>query len=177
MIIAIFAVDDIGGMGFRGRLSWPSNKDDMSWFKKTTQDQIVVMGKRTWESPDMPKPLPGRFNVVVTNNFFDRDDIEQVRGDVCEALKALKTNNPSKKVFVIGGVDLLLQSKPVIDKIFLTRIKGEYIHDTFIDVESFLEGMKLENTINLGSCIVEEYSNETISQSTRTHSRKRKTEN
>lgn len=176
MIAALFAVDDIGGMGFKGRLSWPHNRDDMTWFKNQTQNEIVVMGKRTWDGPDMPKPLPGRFNVIFTNNFFDSEEVEQVKGDVCEALKSLKQNHKKKKIFVIGGPNLLLQSKPVLEKVYVTRIKGEFIHDTFIDVNSFLEGMTLINTVNLGSCIVEEYKNETIPSSTRAHSTKRKTE-
>lgn len=175
MIAALFAVDDVGGMGFKGCLSWPHNREDMTWFKTMTQDQIVVMGRRTWDSPDMPKPLPGRFNVVFTNNFFDRDDVEQVKGDVVEALKSLKNNNRRKKIFVIGGADLLRQSKPMLDRIYLTRIKGEYLHDTYINLEEFTQGMKLTNTANLGTCIVEEYVNETISSSTRTHTRTRKT--
>ena len=173
MITALFAVDDVGGMGFKGQLSWPHNKDDMTWFKTQTQNQIVVMGRRTWDSPDMPKPLPGRLNVVF---FFDADDVEQVRGDVCEALRALKRHQKKKKIFVIGGPNLLLQSKPVLEKVFVTRIKGEFINDTYINIDEFLEGMTLVNTINLGSCIVEEYTNETISSSTRTHTSTRKKE-
>ncbi len=176
MIAALFAVDDVGGMGFKGQLSWPHNKDDMTWFKTQTQNEIVVMGRRTWDSPDMPKPLPGRFNVIFTNNFFDSDTVEQVKGDVCEALKALTAHHKKKKIYVIGGPDLLLQSKPVLDRVYVTRIKGEFIHDTYINVDEFLQGMKLVNTVNLGSCTVEEYHNETIPSSTRAHSTKRKTE-
>jgi dihydrofolate reductase len=176
MITALFAVDDVGGMGFKGQLSWPHNKEDMQWFKTQTQNEIVVMGRKTWNSPDMPKPLPGRFNVVFTNNFFDSDEVEQVKGDVCEALKSLQRHHKSKKIFVIGGPNLLLQSKPILEKVFVTRIKGEFIHDTYIDIDTFLEGMTLVNTVNLGSCIIEEYKNETVPPSTRTNTRKRKTE-
>lgn len=174
MIAAVFAVDNIGGMGWKGTMPWPHNKDDMKWFKTITQSHIVVMGKRSWHSPDMPKPLPGRHNVVFTNNFFDQDDIEQIRGDVCEALKSLQQHNKKKNVFVIGGPNLLLQSKPVLDRVYITRIPGEYLNDTKLDVNDFLSGMTLHQTVNLGSCIVEEYHNETIPRSTTTRTRKRK---
>lgn len=174
MIAALFAIDQAGGMGWKGSMPWPNNPDDMKWFKATTQNQIVVMGKRSWESPDMPKPLPGRHNVVFTNNFFEQDDIEQIRGDVCEALKSIKQHNKRKNVFVIGGPNLLLQSKPVLDRVYVTRIQGEYLNDTHIDIADFLEGMTLKQTVNLGSCFVEEYHNESIPTSTKTHSRKRK---
>ena len=177
MIAAVFAVDNIGGMGWKGTLPWPHNKDDMKWFKTITQGQIVVMGKRSWDSPDMPKPLPGRLNVVFTNNFFDCNEVEQIRGDVCEALLSVQKHNKKKNVFVIGGPNLLLQSKPVLERVYVTKIPGEYLNDTSIDVTSFLDGMKLFQTVNLGSCVVEEYHNETIQPSTKTSTRSRNRQN
>lgn len=174
MIIGVFAVDDVGGMGYQGRLPWPNNTDDMRWFKNLTQGQIVVMGKNTWNSPDMPSPLPGRLNVLFTNNFIDQDDIEQIRGDVCEALRAIKQSNKEKNIFVIGGINLILQAKTVLEKVFITRIPGEYLSDTFVDLNHFTEGMRLHQKMNLGSCIVEEYRNETVSSSTKPHTRARR---
>lgn len=174
MIAGMFAVDSAGGMGWKGSMPWPNNPDDMKWFKATTQNQIVVMGKRTWESPDMPSPLPGRLNVVFTNNFFEQDDVEQIRGDVCEALKSLKQHNKKKNIFVIGGPNLLEQSRPVLERVYVTRIPGEYLNDTHLNINQFLDGMVLKQTVNLGSCTVEEYHNETISRSTKTHSVQRK---
>ena len=177
MIIALFAVDDAGGMGVNNHMPWPHNKDDMQWFKKTTQNQIVVMGKKTWESHDMPKPLPGRTNVLFTNNFIDRDDIEQIRGDVCEALRCIQKSNKKANIFVIGGPNLLLQAKPVIEKMYITKIPGEYFSDTKIDLNEFTNGFKLVDKTNLGSCNVEEYRDETIQTSVRTRTRKRNEQN
>ena len=157
MITALFAVDQTGGMGLNGSMPWPSNKDDMRWFKDLTTGQVVVMGKRSWESPDMPHPLPKRQNVVFTNDFFEQPEIDQVRGDVLEFLNAAPLLYENKEIFIIGGANLLMQSKPAIDRIFLTRIHGEYPCDVKIDVEEFLSGFELVNTIDLGSCKVEEY--------------------
>lgn len=157
MITALFAVDNKGGMGVNGNMPWPSNKDDMKWFKTTTEGHVVVMGKRSWHSPDMPKPLPKRHNIIVTNEFIERNDIEQIRGDVAEGLKYVEEQYADKTIFVIGGANLLKQAKPVIKKAFITRIPGEYICDTVLDMTEFLEGFTLVNTIDLGSCTVEEY--------------------
>lgn len=176
MIAALFAVDSAGGMGWQGSMPWPNNPDDMKWFKTTTQNQIVVMGKKTWDSPDMPSPLPGRINVLFTQNFIDREDIEQIRGDVCEALNSIKQSNKRKNVFVIGGPNILAQSRPVLERVYITRIPGEYLSDTKIDIAAFLTGMKLYQTVNLGTCIVEEYHNESIPSSTKPRPKKRKTE-
>lgn len=157
MIAALFAVDEKGGMGNDGNMPWPTNKEDMVWFKNTTQGQIVVMGRKSWESPDMPKPLPGRTNVVITNNFLDREDIIQATGDVCESLDYLNNKNPTKDIFVIGGANILEQAKSVIERAYITRIPGEYICDTVIDLDKFLQGFKLASVKDLGSCKVEEY--------------------
>lgn len=167
MIIGLFAIDDGNGIGIDGRLPWPHNKDDMKWFKSTTEQQIVVMGKNTWNSCDMPKPLPGRLNILVTNKFIENPHIEQFRGDIPEALTLIKDSNPDKNIFVIGGVNVLLQARPVLEKLYITRIPGEYQSDVKLDLASFLENFNLINTINLNSCNVEEYQNETISRSTR----------
>ena len=67
MIKSIIATDLQGGMGRNGSLPWPHDKEDMQWFKAATTGHVVVMGSNTWSDPGMPKPLPNRHCVVVTN--------------------------------------------------------------------------------------------------------------
>lgn len=157
MISAIFAIDDKGGMGKGGVIPWPYNKDDMMWFKEITQKQVVVMGRKSWESPDMIKPLPNRHNVVFTNHFFEQDDIDQIRGEVCDGLIAVEQKYPNKNVFVIGGADLLVKAKPVIESVYVTRIAGDFDCDTRIDIDEFLKGFKLTSEYDLGTCVVKKY--------------------
>jgi dihydrofolate reductase len=157
MIGAVFAVDEKGGIGRNGTIPWPYNKEDMQWFKHVTTDSIVVMGKRSWDSPDMIKPLPNRVNCVVTNNFLDRQDIVQFKGDVCDGITQLLNTVPGKHIFVIGGADILKQAKPVLECIYVTKIPGEYMCDTHIDLPDFLSDFKLTNTQDLGTCSVELY--------------------
>jgi dihydrofolate reductase len=66
MINALFAVDQYGGMGFNGTLPWPHNSVDLANFKQLTDTHIVVMGRKTWDDPKMPKPLVGRTVYVAT---------------------------------------------------------------------------------------------------------------
>lgn len=157
MITALFAVDDNGAMGYKGSMPWPRNKQDMMWFKKTTENHTVVMGKNTWDSSDMPIPLPNRTNVLISNNFVDREDIIQLRGDLCSGLLHLQEDHEIEQIFVIGGPNILLQAIPVIDKVFITRIPGEFIHDTSIDLDIFLKDFVLENITELTTCNIEEY--------------------
>ena len=67
-----------------------------------------------------------------------------------------------------------MQSRPVLERVYLTRISGGYLNDTSIDIVDFLDGMVLHQTVNLGSCIVEEYHNEAISSSVKAYTNKRK---
>lgn len=164
MINALFAVDEAGGMGYDGNMPWPMNKEDMIWFKETTQGQVVVMGKKSWLSADMPKPLPKRHNVVFTTNFLAREDIVQMKGSVCDGLKYVEKQFPELEVFVIGGANVLMQAKPVLEKLYITRIPGKYECDTKLDMKIFLQGFELASTIDLGTCKVEAY--ETIQTST-----------
>lgn len=157
MIIALFAVDENGGMGNQGNIPWPAVKEDLEWFRETTEEQIVVMGKKSWHSPDMPKPLPNRHNVVFTNHFMDVDDIDQLSGDVCEGIAYVEEMYPENDIFVIGGADLLMQAKPIIDKAFITKIPGEYMCDTVIDLKNFLDEFVLTNSLDLETCVVEMY--------------------
>jgi dihydrofolate reductase len=157
MIIALFAVDENSGMGNQGNIPWPTVKEDMEWFRETTEDQVVVMGKKSWHSPDMPKPLPNRRNVVITNNFMDDDDIVQLSGDVCTALEHIEGMYPDNDVFVIGGADILKQAQPVIECALITKIPGEYLCDTRIDLKEFLTDFILVNTLDLKTCVVEMY--------------------
>lgn len=155
MIIALFATDQNGGMGKDNALPWPFNKEDLKWFKDTTEGQVVVMGRRTWDSEDMPKPLPKRKNVVFTNEFFDFE-VEQISGNVCDGLIYLDQKY-NEDIFVIGGANLLLQAAPVIRKAFITKIPGTYNCDTSINLDQFLSGLTLISTKDLGTCTVEEY--------------------
>lgn len=157
MIIALFAVDQNGGIGRDGSMPWPFNKEDITWFKETTDNGVVVMGKKSWNSPDMPKPLPKRINVVFTNNFVEREDIIQIRGDVGEGLLNIEKKFRDKDIFVIGGANLLVQAKPFLDKAYITRIPGTYETDVQINLEEFVEGFELVDTRYFKTCKVETY--------------------
>lgn len=156
MIVAIFAVDDEGGIGKNGQLPWPRNKEDMKWFRQTTQGQVVVMGKTTWDSPDMPCPLPNRTNVVITNSTDDLG-VLQVSGNVCNNLKVIETKYPTNSIFVIGGASIITQSLPVLDKIYLTRIPGKYNCNTLVPIDTMLVHFVLAATLQFDTCKIEEY--------------------
>lgn len=153
---AIFAVDSFGGMGNKGSLPWPKHKEDFAWFKEHTVDNIVVMGKKTWADKKMPKPLKDRINVVVTNNPpYDALARYTTPDNLPETLITLKETFPDKKIFVIGGKQVLEWLRPEITTIYLTRFKGRYYTDTRLDLNSFLTGFRLMSVKPGDNCTFE----------------------
>ena len=107
MIHGIFAADAQGGIGFDGTLPWPHNQEDFKYFKEITSGHVVVMGRRTWDDPKMPKPLPNRVNYVVTNRPIGMRNVRTLAGDIVARLKELEEIHTGKDIFVIGGKNLI----------------------------------------------------------------------
>lgn len=139
MIKAIFAVDYWGGMGLNGSLPWPHHSEDLQYFKEQTQGGIVIMGRRTWDDPKMPKPLPGRTTYVVTNRpLFGYEGVKTIKGDISANIKNIAEKNPNKTVWIIGGPAILLETKDLVDEAHITHFKGQFRTDTQIDLRKYL---------------------------------------
>jgi dihydrofolate reductase len=138
MINAIFAVDFNGGMGSNGTLPWPHNSEDLAHFQRLTTGHVMVCGRRTWDDPKMPKPLPNRTVYVATHR--PTMYAETFSGDIKEKLLELEQAHTNKHIFVMGGAAVLETALPVLDRIYMTHIKGTYRCDTRIHVKEFLTG-------------------------------------
>ena len=160
MINAIFAVDSRGGLGYKGALPWPHNAEDMAHFKTTTQRQVVVMGRKTFESVGMPKPLPGRINYVVTNRPISIKGVHTLNGDYVSKIVELQTIHPDKEIFIIGGSAILMKTRPILDRIYLTYIKGSYRIDTSIHMTEFLSGFRARSCDPKATCTMMTFTNE-----------------
>ena len=144
MIKAIFAVDHWGGMGYNGTLPWPPNKEDFQYFKRQTLNNVVVMGRRTWDDPKMPKPLPNRICYVATSSPLSNYNVRTIQGDnISEKILAIQNNFPKLTVWIIGGPSLLLQTKNIIDELHITHMKGSYRNDCKLDLTKFLLGFRV----------------------------------
>lgn len=139
-INAIFAVDNSGGMGYNGSLPWPHNSADLTNFQKLTKNNVVVMGRKTWDDPAMPKPLKGRTVYVASHSHAPY--AVTFHGDVVTKLLDLELQHPDKQIFVIGGAQLIQASAPILDRVYLTYFKDSYKVDTRIHVADFLKGFK-----------------------------------
>lgn len=140
MINALFAVDQYGGMGFNGTLPWPHNAADMANFKKLTTGHVVVMGRRSWDDPKMPKPLNGRTVYVASNKpvYY----ASKISGDLVEEVLNIEKNHPDQKIWIVGGPGIIEQCSGILDRIYLTHFKGSFKVDTKINLKSLLVGWR-----------------------------------
>jgi dihydrofolate reductase len=158
MIRAILACDEKWGIGKAGTLPWPHNPADLKWFKECTLNSTVVMGKATWDDPDMPKPMPRRHNVIVSSTMRENshERIEVVRPDIYKS--RCVTMSKTDDVWIIGGARLITDSLDIIDEIWLSQIKGTYDCDTFLPVTLIQELFTLTSSQREGELYIDKWS-------------------
>ena len=158
MISSILASTNLGGIGNRGTLPWPKHKEDLAWFKEHTTNQIVVMGRNTWEDPMMPKPLPNRINYVVSSTHVDKQYQHLVRwipSEVVANVKNIQLEHKNKNIFIIGGKQLYEATEPLVERVYLTRMKGAWFTDTRIDLDRYLTCFQIKSVRPGNNCTYE----------------------
>ena len=150
MIKAIMAVDEKGGISRGKSMPWPKNSIDLKWFKENTLNNIVVMGRKTWEDPFMPTPLKSRINVLITNK--DQKIIGgadyYLRGDINNQIQDIQSKYTDKDIFIIGGSEIINLTFDSIEQFYLTRIYGNYNCEKFINISSIENNMKMIKKID-----------------------------
>lgn len=154
MISLIVCVDDEYGIGKTNDLPWYI-PEDLKHFKKITDGNTVVMGRKTWDSiPNKYKPLSNRENIVLSKTLDDNRCI--IFKDEMELIKNL---DGKKNVFIIGGSHLyeLFLKNNLVDKIFMTRVNNTHDCDIFFP-EKYMKYFKLSSKRELvNSIYIEEY--------------------
>ena len=107
-------------------------RSDMEFFKETTINNTVVMGRKTWENmvDEHNGTLPDRYNIILTNN---KENLGKKDGctefmDI-NLFERYATNNSDKDIYIIGGSEIFDYFLNISDKfkpvdIFLTEIKN-----------------------------------------------------
>ena len=136
MLSLIVAAGEHNEIGKDGRMPWHLPAD-LKHFKETTLGKPVIMGRRTHES--IGKALPGRRNIVVT-----RDTGYTAEGcEIAHSLgEALQLAGDVAEVMIIGGATLYREALPKAQRIYLTRVAGEFDADTHfpdLDATEWLE--------------------------------------
>lgn len=127
MINLIVAIGPNNIIGKDNELPW-HYKEDLKYFKETTMNQTVLMGKKTFESivSRNGKLLPNRKMVVATfDKTFHYDGVEVVN-DLVKYLENIKED-----IFIIGGSQIYKLSLPYVDRLYITHINKEYEGNVF----------------------------------------------
>ena len=148
MIISLIAaVDSNWTIGNKGKLPWGKIKTDLRHFREKTIGKPVIVGQKTFDS--LGKPLPQRFNIIVTNrqDFSVNHDNCVVVNSVAEALTKAQEQN-AEEVMGIGGAKIYELFLPLADRLYLTFILGIFNGDTRFPKFEFGEGKEWEENIN-----------------------------
>ncbi len=117
MISIIVAVAENMGIGKNNDLLWHL-PEDLKRFKRLTTGKSVIMGKKTWES--LPKrPLPGRKNIVITDNPSEVIEGSVTAYSISDAIEKCKDDG---ETFIIGGGSVYRQFMPFADRLYITHV-------------------------------------------------------
>lgn len=121
-------------------LLW-SLPSDMEFFRNVTMGNVVVMGRKTWES--IGRVLPGRLNIVLT-----RSEVNYARGSTLskplfmnlEQFNAFKESYEKDvygEIFIIGGAEIYSLFAENVDVMYITEVNKTYPEaDTFVNIST-----------------------------------------
>lgn len=98
--------------------------EDFKWFKQLTTGNVIVMGRKTFDS--IGKPLPNRETIVLSRSQFSYPGVRTIR-----ALSEIDLAAESREVFICGGGQIYSLALPLCSDLYLTLVKREVDGDAF----------------------------------------------
>ncbi|PVU85370.1 hypothetical protein BB561_005863 [Smittium simulii] len=151
----VAAIDQNYGIGLDNDIPWYI-PEDLVYFNKLTKTginvpqsdiansesdnsmSVCIMGRKTWESlPDKYRPLPGRFNIILSSkqNLIDLNNTRyknvRIASSIKQAISLVHEINQSTtsiklgSVFIVGGSNIYEQAllEPRY-RLFITHVKN-----------------------------------------------------
>ena len=112
-------------IGRGGALPWHISSD-LKNFKKITMGKPILMGRKTHDS--IGKPLPGRENIILTNNKKYSAEGCTVKNTLDEVYSYCEEQ---LELVVMGGAILYSQTLDKADKLYITEVNASVNGDTF----------------------------------------------
>jgi dihydrofolate reductase len=129
MIVSlILAMDEQGGIGRDNQIPWRLSAD-LRRFKQLTMGHCIIMGRKTYQS--IHRPLPGRTLIVITRQTNFQTGAGILCADSLENALQTAIRLGETEAFIIGGGEIFMQSLPLADQIYLTRVHARVQADTF----------------------------------------------
>ena len=135
LVSAIVATAHGGVIGKDNQIPWylPA---DLTYFKRTTLNHHIIMGRNCFES--IGRPLPKRTNIVITRDTFFTATGVLVAHSVEEAL-GIAYDNEETEAFIIGGGVIYRETIDICDKLYLTEVDLTVTGDVFFPDIDFSE--------------------------------------
>lgn len=132
--IILAAITKNFGIGYKNQLLYRI-KGDLKRFKELTMNNIVIMGRKTYDS--IGKALPNRENIVITSQDID-DEVYCVRS--LENAFELAEKLEGEKVYIIGEAQVYNEALNYATKLELTIIdkEPENIDAYFPNIRGFI---------------------------------------
>src|SRR5256884_2246730 len=111
---AIAAMSENRVIGRGNQIPWHL-PEDFEWFKKTTTGNVIVMGRKTFES--IGRPLPNRTTIVLSRSGFSYPGVRTVK-----SLDEITPSAEPGEVFICGGADVYRQALPLCSELYLTLV-------------------------------------------------------
>ena len=123
---AIAAMASNRVIGRDGKLPWHL-PEDLKWFKKTTLDHPILMGRKTFES--LPGLLPRRRHIVLSKSLETAPE----GAELIHSIEELSTlpDLEETDVFLVGGARLYEQFLPRCSELYLSFVFEAHEGDTF----------------------------------------------
>jgi dihydrofolate reductase len=135
MIKLIACMDKNRGIGKDNAMPWHLPKE-LAYFKEITENNIVVMGRKTYES--IGKPLPNRVNIVISSTQDISNDSTLTFPSIDNFMSFLDAyklvdimTGEGLDIYIIGGATIYEQFLPYADELYITTINAEFDCDTF----------------------------------------------
>lgn len=122
-LTAIVAIDRRGAIGCKNHLPW-AIKSDMAFFRRTTMGNVVVMGRRTYDS--IGGCLKGRDNVILSRRapLFHSTETCKFVPALSDAVAAIESSS-AIEAFVIGGAYTYEEFRGLVDRYIVTFVDHE----------------------------------------------------
>lgn len=144
----IAAMNEDRVIGRDGGIPWHS-PEDLKHFQQTTKHNVVIMGRKTFESLGN-RPLKERINIVVSRKGHNTD-APNVQFYPCldSALVAAtkQANNHDCDVFIIGGGEIYKQCMRKADEIILSVFRFNGIQEGDVIFPELLDKWKATRSV------------------------------
>lgn len=105
-------------IGKKGHIPWKI-KGEQKQFKELTRNNVVIMGRKTYE--EIGVPFPDRMNIVVSKTLNYKGENLTTAKSLQQAIEMAG----NKKMFIAGGYALFEEAIPIVDKMYITEIDLE----------------------------------------------------